>query len=327
LIKYPLVSIGVPIFNGEKWVRRALDSLLRQEYPNLEIMISENASNDDTYSICLEYAAQHNNIILIRQEKNISIAENFNAVLKPANGKYFMWAAVDDSWDKSFIGKLVNKLESNDSFSAVQSATMNISESDFEVIGYVRFNGAKNPEKCSMLQLTNKIVSPLKYNLYIYGLFRRELLAEAFKYFPSVPSSDSWFLLQFPLAGYKLAYLDEPLYIRTIAIDPVYVRYKNEDLGRQIKLKENVWFRFEALPAVKKMLSDSTMTSGVSKSIILIVMLQLFIGRIKIGFRLMTGFVLVNLVKPMMIKFLPSQIASLILKKWKRYIHDRNIRY
>ncbi|HQS53041.1 MAG TPA: glycosyltransferase, partial [Daejeonella sp.] len=105
-MKEPLVSIGMPAYNGEKWIRRALDSLLLQDYPNTEIIISDNLSTDRTLDICAEYAATSNKIRIIKQPVTIGIVENFRVVLTAATGKYFMWAAVDDKWDGSFVRAL-----------------------------------------------------------------------------------------------------------------------------------------------------------------------------------------------------------------------------
>ena len=107
----PLVSIGVPVFNGEKTLRRALDALLAQDYPNLEIIISDNASTDGTGAIAAEYAARDKRVKYFRAEKNSGAIWNFNRVFALASGKYFMWAASDDQRDHSFVRACVEKLE------------------------------------------------------------------------------------------------------------------------------------------------------------------------------------------------------------------------
>ena len=76
-MEYPLVSIGMPVFNGEKWVDRALDSLLKQDYPNIEIVISDNASLDNTLDIINKYDEQHKNISVIQNSINVGILNNF----------------------------------------------------------------------------------------------------------------------------------------------------------------------------------------------------------------------------------------------------------
>lgn len=311
---HPLVSVGMPVLNGEKWLRRSLASLLLQDYPNMEIIISDNASTDATSVICSEYMGLGKDIKVIRQERTIGVVENFKAVLDAATGKYFMWAAVDDSWGSTFISRLTDKLESDERYAVAQSGTLNLAESSLGKISDVRFSGRNNPENCSMLQLTSKIVSLLKYNFYIYGLFRRELLKEAFAYCPAVPSSDRWFLLQFPLAGYKFAYVDAPLYIRTIRETPLYQRYQNDTYCERVKQASGKWFNFVAVPAVRKMLAESTILTGCSENIKNIVLLQLALGRVRLGLRLM--------VKALIITVLPQKIILRIISKRRKCLFD-----
>lgn len=107
----PLVSVGLPVFNGENFLHRALDSLLAQSFSSFELIISDNASTDKTREICEEYAARDVRIRYIRQASNLGGLENFNFVLREAHSKYFMWAAVDDLWDSEFIQSLLTSLE------------------------------------------------------------------------------------------------------------------------------------------------------------------------------------------------------------------------
>jgi len=304
---HPLVSVGVPVYNGEKWIHRSMDSLLKQDYPNIEIIVSDNASDDATSSICDAYKRRYDRISIIRQEKMLDVIDNFNAVLNQAKGKYFMWAAVDDLWESSFVSQLVGKLESDAAFAVAQSAIMNVSESGLEKISYVQFDGANNPEKCTALQLTKKIVSPLKYNFYIYGVFRRDLLVEAFRYCPRIPSSDRWFLLQFPLAGYKFAYVDEPLYIRTIADQPLYLRYPNEPLGENVKKIQLKYFDLSPILAVYKMILRSSIVSWRRKFFLPIVLAQIIFRRVERGMRMV--------LRPYLIRFLPVSLQKIFLRQ------------
>lgn len=109
----PLVSIGMPVFNGEKFLIRALDSLLAQDYSDFELIISDNGSTDGTEKICRDYASRDIRIRYIRQAYNLGSHENFNFVLRESRGRYFMWAAVDDQWDPQFIQSLLAGLQNN----------------------------------------------------------------------------------------------------------------------------------------------------------------------------------------------------------------------
>jgi len=71
--KLPLLSFAIPIYNGEKDIRRLLDSLLAQDFSDFEIVISDNASTDRTGEICQEYASQDTRIRYHRQSENIGL--------------------------------------------------------------------------------------------------------------------------------------------------------------------------------------------------------------------------------------------------------------
>lgn len=109
----PLISIGMPVFNGELTIRGAIDSVLNQNYKNFELIISNNQSTDLTHSICQEYAASDRRVKYIRQSVNIGSALNFKYVLEKAVGKYFIWAAADDFRSSDFLEENVGFLEFN----------------------------------------------------------------------------------------------------------------------------------------------------------------------------------------------------------------------
>lgn len=114
-MKSPLVSIGMPIRNEEGYIGKSLDSILRQHYPNIEIIISDNASSDSTGDVCQEYAAIHDKIKYVRLQENIGSAANFQSVFENAKGKYFMWAAGHDLWSDNLIAEAVELLENDES--------------------------------------------------------------------------------------------------------------------------------------------------------------------------------------------------------------------
>ncbi len=115
----PLVSIGVPVYNGEKSLARTLDCLLGQTYKNIELILSDNASTDATAQICQKYCAQDSRIRYVRQEKNLGLHGNWTYVADQARGEFFMWAAADDYWEPEFVEVLAKKLlEEPDAVSA-----------------------------------------------------------------------------------------------------------------------------------------------------------------------------------------------------------------
>lgn len=113
LNKTPKISIGVPVYNGQNFIRKRLDSILNQSFTDFEIIISDNNSTDLTLEICKEYAEKDKRIRLTKQEKNIGLFWNYKFVLDNSLGDYFVIANVDDLWEKDFLLKNFEILESH----------------------------------------------------------------------------------------------------------------------------------------------------------------------------------------------------------------------
>lgn len=252
--KRPLVSIGMPVHNGEMHIRGALDSLLSQDYPTTELIISDNASQDGTWSICNGYAAKGDRIRLIRQERNIGAVANFKTTLENARGCYFMWAAVDDRWSPEFVSSLVNELEANPGAGVAMSATELIGE-DGGTIGAVRFEGDSNPNVLSHREMLRGATGwgkqKRKYNLYIYGLFRAELLKAAVEFYPDTVFGDRLFIVMLTLAT-RFRYIDRPLYRRMVHETSTYDRHPDETFSQVFHMSERA--RYEAVFKLGRML-------------------------------------------------------------------------
>ncbi|MGG1399781.1 glycosyltransferase [Bacillus salipaludis] len=106
----PLVSIGLPVYNGEKYIAEAIESLLSQDYTNIEIIISDNASTDNTPQICQQYQQKDPRIQYLQNHTNIGAANNFNRTFELSKGDFFMWAAFDDLRHPTYISKCMQKL-------------------------------------------------------------------------------------------------------------------------------------------------------------------------------------------------------------------------
>ena len=101
--RHPLISVGVPICNEEQFLVESLEALLGQTYPNLELLISDNASTDNSARICADFAAQYDNVHFHRFDTNRGAIANFRKVLDYAHGEYFMWASGHDLWQPNYI--------------------------------------------------------------------------------------------------------------------------------------------------------------------------------------------------------------------------------
>lgn len=108
----PVVSIGMPAYNSERWIRCALDAFLAQTFKDFELIVADNCSTDRTYEICREYAARDRRIRVIRNERNVGAPENFNIVFRHSRGRYFKWASSNDLCAPEFLERCVDVLES-----------------------------------------------------------------------------------------------------------------------------------------------------------------------------------------------------------------------
>lgn len=106
----PLVSIGIPVYNGEDYIELALASLQDQSYKKIEIIISDNASTDRTGEICRRFAEQDRRIRYFHYPQNSGAAWNFRNVFALARGGFFMWAAHDDLFDRTYVEKCLKIL-------------------------------------------------------------------------------------------------------------------------------------------------------------------------------------------------------------------------
>lgn len=101
--RYPLVSVGLPTYNRAGSLRRAIESVLAQDYPNFELVISDNASSDGTQAMCEEFARSDRRVRYHRQPENRGAVANFLEALERASGEFFMWLADDDWLDPSYL--------------------------------------------------------------------------------------------------------------------------------------------------------------------------------------------------------------------------------
>ncbi|ABW15893.1 glycosyl transferase family 2 [Parafrankia sp. EAN1pec] len=107
----PLVTIGLPVLNGENFLERALESLVTQDYPNLQIIVADNGSTDRTEEICRAFTRRDARIEYHRSAVNRGAAWNYNRLVRLAAGTYFKWAAHDDLCAPSLVSRCVAGLE------------------------------------------------------------------------------------------------------------------------------------------------------------------------------------------------------------------------
>jgi glycosyltransferase involved in cell wall biosynthesis len=107
----PRLTIGLPVYNGEKYLAESLDSLLAQTYEDYELIISDNASTDATAEICHRYQKQDSRVRYFRQARNIGSTPNHNFVASQGRGEMFKWASHDDLYAPDLLSRCVEALD------------------------------------------------------------------------------------------------------------------------------------------------------------------------------------------------------------------------
>lgn len=130
----PKVSVGLPVYNGQRYLAKTLDSLLNQTFDDFEIIISDNASTDDTNAICRDYAARDSRIRYYRNETNIGAMRNHNLTFQRSSGIYFRWNGNDDICQPQYLERCVTVLDNDPSVVLSHSRTRLIGEDDTDLI-------------------------------------------------------------------------------------------------------------------------------------------------------------------------------------------------
>jgi glycosyltransferase involved in cell wall biosynthesis len=174
----PLVSIGLITYNRADIIHLAIEQLLGQTYRNIELIISDNASTDNTQEVCARYIRTDRRVRYFRQKENIGMYGNFNFVLEQAKGVYFLWATDDDEWHPHFIQTLVSLHQTHPSAVVAGCNYRLMSDTKHFDVDY-RFDEYTEPlTSIKNGMATGPIIS--------YGLHRTDLLRKTggFYYYP-----------------------------------------------------------------------------------------------------------------------------------------------
>ncbi len=109
----PLITIGLPVYNSERYLAQSLDSLLNQSFREFQLIISDNASTDQTPVICQNYTKRDSRVVYHRNPVNIGLSPNFNQVFAFSKSPYFKWATADDYWAPTMLEKTLEIMESD----------------------------------------------------------------------------------------------------------------------------------------------------------------------------------------------------------------------
>lgn len=179
----PKVFIGMTAYNGERFIREAVESLLNQTYSDLTLFISDDTSTDDTRTICEEYTRKDSRVIYHRQEKNIGMFPNFKFVIDQADGEYFMWASQDDIWEKDFIKVCMENIENKkvDVATTVMADVDSYGRNMRELTDVLELSGSPG-----VIQVARYVLQPevLGKGNFMYSFFKTDVIKKVWEIYP-----------------------------------------------------------------------------------------------------------------------------------------------
>jgi len=170
------VTIAMPVYNGERFIREALDSLLAQTFTDFEIVISDNASTDSTPAICREYEQRDPRVRTIRQPENRGAFVNAEMAIRAGTGEYTMMVGDDDVYDPRYIEVLLPLLERDPEVGLAYSNYGFIDERGVKTPSTLRrfFHRDRTPASVFAAYDRHRICLPM-----IFGLMRSEIFKNA----------------------------------------------------------------------------------------------------------------------------------------------------
>jgi hypothetical protein len=182
----PLLSIGVPVYNGERYLAEALESALAQDHPNLELLISDNASTDATPEICARFEGDAR-VRYSRSPETTEPVANFARVLGMARGEYFTWLAHDDLLSSAtYASALLERLEENPDAALCASALTVFRDDDPQARSVVSYERLATGEPWERARRALFRWPPGAWETLIYGVFRTEILRRELPANPSL---------------------------------------------------------------------------------------------------------------------------------------------
>jgi glycosyltransferase involved in cell wall biosynthesis len=220
----PSVSICLPVYNGEKYVREALTSILEQTFEDFELIISDNASTDRTQEICRDASRRDRRVRYFRADVNRGLVWNFNRLFELAEGPYLVWLAHDDVMGKEYISRCVEALK-QDPGAVLAYTNANYIDDKGSVIKRLDFENLNSSEKPSW-RFRNMILDErLAMCDPICGLMRTEVLKQT-RLHQGFADSDRVLLAEIGLRG-RFTLVPECLFSRRQHAEQSHRKYKD----------------------------------------------------------------------------------------------------
>ncbi len=205
----PKISIGLPVYNGERFIEEALRSLAAQTFRDFELIICDNASTDRTEEICRAYENRFEKFSYIRNPLNYGAAKNYNLAFSRSSGEYFKWATYDDLIAPTYLEKCIHELDRNPDLVIAHTQTIVINERGQEL-------GSNLDNLTILFSKPHQRIAHLfqNYNLCnpICGVMRSDILRKT-HLIGNYIGSDYILLVELCLLG-KILEIKEPLFFR-----------------------------------------------------------------------------------------------------------------
>jgi hypothetical protein len=199
------VSVGLPVYNGARYLPAAIDSLLSQTFEDFELIISDNGSTDETERICRGYAARDPRVRYVRSDVNRGLLWNFRNVLELACAPRFKWMAHDDICAPEFLRRCMEELDADQGIVLCAPSTVDIDEHGRPVRDYRWSFRTDSP------QVTDRFHDILRdrHAHPFFGVMRTEVVREVDLSKPCL-AVDKVLLAELALRG-RLRVIDDPL--------------------------------------------------------------------------------------------------------------------
>lgn len=207
----PLISVGMPVYNGERYVGVAIASVLAQTFPDFELVICDNGSTDTTEAICRDYAARDGRVRYYRNQTNIGAAGNFCRVFELSTGRYFRWLSADDYMAPAALQECLAALLA-DPLAVLACGKVAFVGADGELLGpYAEEQGL---EHAAPIDRFRAVMQQDPWCNAVYGLMRREVLRRT-RLLGAFSGSDCTLLAELSLYG-RFVEIPQVLFFRRI---------------------------------------------------------------------------------------------------------------
>lgn len=234
------VSIGMPVYNGAKYLRPTLASLCGQTFTDFSLVICDDGSTDETLDICREFASRDARIRLELNPERLGGARNFNRTFELSKGKYFMWAAQDDLFHPAYIQKCLAKLEASPNAVLALAELVLINEGNQRIATQAPIDSVNiGTEGMDVVQRLHEVFRRTGW-WAIYGLIRPEVLRKT-KLYRNEFAGDVLLIAELLLHG-EFAKVPEPLfYYRCRTKQPFSIEHNMQSIDHTKKASKTAF--------------------------------------------------------------------------------------